>query len=54
MSDDSDSDTKSLLTYQSEAELEYKIMSLRETKYDGCFQFNLYLIALMAGLLQGY
>lgn len=26
----------------------------RDTKYDRCFQFNLYLIAILAGILQGY
>lgn len=37
-----------------EGDLEYKILELREAKFDCCFQFNLYIIAIIAGLLQGY
>ena len=57
MNSDNDSDDQSLLTHPtkpSEAAIEYQILMLRETKFDGCFQFNLYIIALLAGLLQGY
>ena len=37
-----------------EGDLNYKTLLDREIKFDCCFQFNLYMIAILAGLLQGY
>lgn len=43
--------TKTTLT---EGDLEYQVLAERSPSYSCCFQFGLYVMAMIAGLLQGY